>query len=267
MTNEYTPADIVRFLNTLRMPAVAARFEKSYARAIAEELGTLQFLGGLLDEERLGRQQRRIEHLVKAANLDPTDSIENYDFELARTRGVEPALVRDLSRGAYIAPAPRNIVLAGSVGTGKSKLARTLAFEAIRRQYQASVQNTRELVERLHRMRDSHLFPKLYRYFVRLDVLVLDDLAYMTFSPEQVEYLFRLVVDRNKRNAGSLIVTTNTDVQEWWKFFPSQAMGMAFSDRVLGGAIGVKFSGPSIRMARGKDFKQPQPPASEQRIS
>lgn len=258
MTTEYTPADIVRFLNNLRMPSVATRFDQTYPKALAEGLGTLQFLGTLLDEERLDRQQRRIQRLVKAANLDPTDAIENYDFELARTRGVEPAQVRDLSRGAYIGASPRNVVLGGHVGTGKTKLARTLAFEAIRRDYRASVQNTRDLVERLYRMRDSHLFPKLYRYFVHVDVLVLDDLAYLPFAPEQVEYLFRLIVDRTQKRTGPLIVTTNTDVQEWWKFFPSQAMGMAFSDRVLGGAIGLKFIGPSIRNEMGKEIKTPK---------
>jgi len=253
MTPDYTPEDIARLFDHLRLPALSARFPERYHKALADGLGTLQFLGAFLDEERLGRQQRRFQRLLKAANLDPADSIENYDFELARSRGVDPAQIRDLARGVYIGPTPRNLVLAGSVGTGKTRLARLFAFEAVRRDYRAGVHNTRDLVERLHQLKDSHLFPKLYRYYVQVPVLVLDDLAYMPFAPEQVEFLFRLVVDRTEKKTGPLIVTTNTDVHEWWQFFPSKAMGMAFSDRVLGGAIGIKFSGPSIRMNRNKD--------------
>jgi DNA replication protein DnaC len=255
MPTEYTPADIVRCLNDLRLPTLAKRFPDQYQQAVAAGLGILPFLGAFLDPERLGRQQRRFQRLLKAANLDPADSLENYDFELGRSRGLDPTQIRELARGLYLGPTPRNLILAGAVGTGKSRLARMLAFEAVRRDYQASFQNTRDLVERLHRLKDSHLFPKLYRRLVRLDLIVLDDLAYLPFAPEQVEFLFRLVVDRTEKRTGALIVTTNTDVQEWWQFFPSKAMGMAFSDRVLGGAIGLKFSGPSIRMQRSKDAK------------
>jgi DNA replication protein DnaC len=256
MKTEYKPDDIRRFWSEMRLGALADSFPDAYQKALVNQEGILQFLGGFLEGELLGRQQRRFERLIKAANLDPADSIQNYDFDLARAHGVEPAQVRDLAAGSYIGPTPRNIVLAGSVGAGKTKLARTLAFEAVRRGYKAVVENTRDMVENLYRMRDSHLFPKLYRRFVAVDVLVLDDLAYMPFAPEQVEFLFRIVFDRTEKRTGPVIVTTNTDVKEWWQFFPSKAMGMAFSDRILGGAVGIKFSGPSIRAQR------PQPAAS-----
>ena len=73
----------------------------------------------------------------------------------------------------------------------------------------------------------------------------------MPFAPDKVEYLFRLIFDRTEKKTGPIIVTTNTDVKSWWSFFPSKAMGMAFSDRVLGGAIGIRFTGPSIRSNPG----------------
>jgi DNA replication protein DnaC len=98
----------------------------------------------------------------------------------------------------------------------------------------------------------------------------LDDLAYMPYAPERVEYLFSLIVDRHELEIGSTIVTSNTDVTEWWQYFPSKAMGMAFSDRLLEGAQGFKLSGPSIRPTRpprGATSRPPRvdspPPASE----
>ncbi len=246
MDQTYNPEHIARRFAELKLRGVAEAFEERYHAALAEGTGILEFVAGLLDEEAVGRKQRRFERLLKAGNLDPADSIENYDDTLARSRGVDPAQVRDLIGCAFI-DRPKNIVLAGAVGTGKTKLARTLAFEAARRDYKAFFENTRELVETLFQAKDSYVFPKLYRKYVNADLLCLDDLAYMPFAPEKVDFLFRLVFDRTEKKTGPVIVTTNTDVKEWWQFFPSKAMGMTFSDRILGGAIGIKFTGASIR--------------------
>jgi len=247
---------ISRLFAELRLGGISNIFKEYYEEAMAQEEGILAFLGRLLEEELGGRKHRRFEKLVKEGNLDMTDCLENYDFDLARKHGADPARVRDLAGCDYIRR-PVNVVLAGAVGTGKTKLAKTLAFEAARRDFRAIFANTRELVEELYLKRDSYGFAKLYRKYVTASLICLDDLAYMPFAPEKVEYLFRLVFDRIEKKTGPLIVTTNTEVREWWKFFPSKAMGMAFSDRVLGGAIGIKFTGKSIRSTPPKDEDEP----------
>jgi DNA replication protein DnaC len=242
----YSARDLAALFAQLRLQGIADVFEERYQAAVSAGDGILEFLGSLLEEEGLGRRQRRFDRFVKTGHLDASDSVERYDFDLAREHGVDPAVVRDLIGCEYIRQR-KNVILAGAVGTGKTKLARTLAFEAARRDFAAAVVVTRELVEELFQQRNAYGFARIYRAFVKLPLLVLDDLAYMPFAPEKVEYLFRLVYDRIEKKTGSIVITTNTDVKEWWSFFPSKAMGMAFSDRALGGAIGIKFTGKSIR--------------------
>ena len=75
-----------------------------------------------------------------------------------------------------------------------------------------------------------------------------------------MEFLFSLIVDRHELECGSTIVTSNTDVTEWWQYFPSKAMGMAFSDRLLEGAQGLKLSGGSIRPTRPPRGTNGRPP-------
>jgi DNA replication protein DnaC len=87
-----------------------------------------------------------------------------------------------------------------------------------------------------------------------------DDLAYLPYSAEKVEFLFSLVVDRYELERGSTIVTSNTNVTEWWQFFPSKAMGMAFSDRLLDGAQGIQLTGESIRQDRRRRKKPGKKP-------
>jgi len=244
-TQPHTPRQVAHFFERLRLKGLAQGFEEAYQQALQEGASTLEFLGRLLDQELSGRNQRRFERLLKDGKLDGNDCFENYDLDLAAAHGVETQTVRQLIQGDFVGTS--NVILAGAVGTGKTKLARTLAFECIRKGHRTIFNVTRELVEDLYLVRDAYHFPKVYRHYLKADLLVLDDLAYMPFSPDKVEFLFRLVYDRAEKKIGSLLVTTNTDVKEWWTFFPSKAMGMAFSDRVLGGAIGIKFTGNSIR--------------------
>lgn len=241
----HTPQQVAQLFERLRLKAVAQAFPQAHQQALQEGLSSLEFLADLLRRELADRDQRRFLRLVKDGNLDMNDCFENYDLALAREHGVQTQTVRELIQGSFVGH--RNVILAGAVGAGKTKLARTVAFECLRTGRRALFIVTRELVEHLYRLRDAYHFPKLYRRFLKTDLLVLDDLAYMPFDPDNVEFLFRLVYDRAEKKTGSLLVTTNSDVKEWWRFFPSKAMGMAFSDRVLGGAIGIKFTGQSIR--------------------
>jgi len=253
----YSIDTIVARLREMKLAAIAEAFQERYQEAVADGTGILEFLGSLLEHETVRRRHNRFERLVKQGNLDQSDALENYDFDLAREHGVEPSQVRDLATCAYVEKRQTNLVLAGRVGTGKTKLARTLAFEAVKRDYKAAFENTRELVDKLYQLRDSYRFAKVYRYYVHVDALCLDDLAYIPFAPEKVEFLFRLVFDRTEKKTGPITVTTNSDVNEWWKFFPSKAMGMAFSDRILGGAVGIMFTGESIRQRKRRAKPKP----------
>ena len=104
--------------------------------------------------------------------------------------------------------------------------------------------------------RNSFQFGKVYSRVRDADLLLFDDLAYMPYAEEKVEFLFSLVVDRHELGRGSTIVTSNTDVTEWWQYFPSKAMGMAFSDRLLDRAQGIRFAGESIRQSRSRQIPQ-----------
>jgi DNA replication protein DnaC len=234
-----------------------------------EGWGRLELLKELFEREAVQKRTRRYERRLKASGLSEAYAIDRFDFELAQKHGIEPGVVRDLAQCEFVR-ARRNIILAGGVGTGKSHLARTLGIEALKRGFKVLAFNTAELVDTLYAKRSSFHFGKVYGTVRDADLVILDDLAYMPYAPERVEYLFSLIVDRHELEIGSTIVTSNTDVTDWWQYFPSKAMGMAFSDRLLEGAQGLKLSGGSIRPtrpSRGATGRPPRvdspPPASE----
>jgi len=243
-------------LRALRLRHMADDLPELLEEAQREGWGQLELLGELFHRETLRRAQRRFERNLKASGLSEAYALENFDFELAATRGVEPRVVRDLAACEFV-HANRNVILAGSVGTGKTYLARTLGVEALKRGFKVLAYKTADLLESLHAKRSSFQFGKVYSRIRDVDLLLLDDLAYMAYDPDKVELLFSLVVDRHELGRGSTVVTSNTDVTEWWQYFPSRAMGMAFSDRLLDGAQGIRFTGESIRQNRSRRRRKP----------
>lgn len=244
-----TAETVQSLLEACRLRHVAARLPETTQRAHQEDWTYLEVLHDLFQAESTRRRNARFQRNLKASGLSIQYAIENFDFDLAKAHGVKPRLVRELAGCDFIRQ-NRNIILAGPSGTGKSYLARTLGVEALRRGHTVAFRVTSKLVNELYEKRNSFTFGKVFSRYLRVELLLLDDLAYLPFSPEKVEYLFSLVIDRYEAGRGATIVTTNTDVTEWWRFFPSKPMGVAFSDRLLDRAHGIRFSGPSIRPNR-----------------
>jgi len=246
-------------LRGLRLPGMAEDLPAVLEESQKAGWGQIELLWELFRREEVRKGQRRFERNFKASRLSQCYGLEHFDFDLARAHGLESSVVRDLAQCEFVA-ARRNIVLAGGVGTGKTYLARTLGVEALKRGYRVASFNTAELVNDLYLKRNSFQFGKYYAWVRDLDLLHLDDLAYLPYSAEKVEFLFSLVIDRYELECGSTIVTSNTDVTEWWHFFPSKAMGMAFSDRLLDGAQGIQLTGESIRQDRRRVKKPGKKP-------
>jgi len=251
-------ASLLAMLRWLRFFAMADDLSGLLDEAAREEWGRLEFVADLFRREESRKRQRRFERFLKESRLSECYALENFDLRLAADHGVEPSVVRDLAQCEFVR-ARRNLILAGGVGTGKTYLARTLGVEALKRGFRVLSFNTAELLDTLYLKRESFYFGKAYAGVRDAELLILDDLAYMPYAREKVEFLFSLIVDRHELGRGSTIVTSNTDVTEWWQYFPSKAMGMAFSDRLLDGAQGIRFSGESIRQSRSRR-RMPPPP-------
>jgi DNA replication protein DnaC len=236
-------------IRALRLTAMAGDLPVLLETAQREGWGHLDLLFEIFQREEVRKRQRRFERHLKVSGLSEAYALEHFDFDLARQHGLEPGVVRDLAQCEFVR-ARRNVILAGGVGTGKTFLARTLGVEALKRGFKALSFNTADLVDMLYSKRSSFQFGRVYKSVRDVDLLILDDLAYLPYAPEKVEFLFTLIVDRHELASGATIVTSNTDVTEWWQFFPSRAMGMAFSDRLLEGAQGIRLAGESIRPTR-----------------
>jgi DNA replication protein DnaC len=86
----------------------------------------------------------------------------------------------------------------------------------------------------------------------RLQVLLIDELGYLTLKPEQANAFFRLMDERYNRV--STIITTNLDLPDWYELFQKKPLVDALIDRLQHHCITIRIDGPSLRSP------EPQPP-------
>ena len=83
-----------------------------------------------------------------------------------------------------------------------------------------------ELIEAL----DGHRLLKLEKQIANCDLLIIDEMSYLTFNRHQSELLFKVIADRSERK--SIIVSTNLPFSEWLTMFENQTMVAAMIDRL-----------------------------------
>ena len=68
------------------------------------------------------------------------------------------------------------------------------------------------------------------RKFEKYDLVILDELGYVSFDKEGCEILFNLLSNRNDK--GSIIITTNLSFDRWEEIFKDAMLTGAIVDRL-----------------------------------
>ncbi len=87
---------------------------------------------------------------------------------------------------------------------------------------------------------------RLEKTLSSLDLLILDELCYMSFTRQQSELLFHVLSERNER--GSVVITTNLEFSRWTEIFPDTMLTAALIDRLTHRAHILDMNGPSYRL-------------------
>ena len=100
------------------------------------------------------------------------------------------------------------------------------------------------LQDMLAAKRDLEL-PRTLRKLDNSDLLVIDDLGFLTQRAEESEVLFTLIAERYERR--SLGITSNLVFSEWEKVFANPMATAAAIDRIVHHSVILEFDVPSYR--------------------
>jgi DNA replication protein DnaC len=240
------PADPRHLLEELGLPHAAAQLSVWLDRAAQAELSLADFLGEVLDEERVARAQAATERRLRTAGFPFAATIDQFDFRF-RPELKRQVVLRYLD--ATFVEQAGTLTLIGAPGLGKTMLAICVATKQVQLGYSARFLTAQRLVAQLGRAVTSVGRQRVLRPLLSCDVLVLDELGYLPTEPSFGPALYELIAGRYERRP--TILTSNKSLTEWASIVQDASLAAAIVDRLMHHGQVFYLKGPSWRM-RGR---------------
>ena len=111
--------------------------------------------------------------------------------------------------------------------------------------YRGRFYSAQALLDELYASLADRSTARLLKRLSCMQVLLIDELGYLSLKPEQVNAFFRLMDARYNRV--STIITTNLELSDWYELFQKKPLVDALLDRLQHHCITIRIDGPSLR--------------------
>ena len=241
-------------LRHLKLPTMLAEHDQLAREATARNEPYEAYLLRLTEVEVATRTANAIAARIRAAAFPVMKELDTFDF--AATPSVPKQTVLALARGDWIEQR-RNCCLIGGSGTGKTHLASGIGLSLCRRGKKVRFVTAAGLVTELEEAHQQHRLDRTLTALDRLDLLIVDELGYLSFSRSGAELLFQVFADRYERR--SLLITSNLPFGEWGTVFQGERMTAALLDRLTHQCEILELTGESYRFRESMQAKQTRP--------
>ena len=249
------PVDEARLgimLNELRLPTIKTLWPRFAEQSDREGWPAARFLAAIAEHELAERAHRRIERHLAEAHLPPGKTLDSFDFEAVPM--ISKAQIVAMAAGDSWLAKGANVLMFGPPGGGKSHLAAAIGLALIENGWRVHFTRTTDLVQKLQIARRELQLEAAIAKLDKFDLLVLDDLAYVTKDQAETSVLFEFISARYERR--SIMITANQPFGEWNRVFPDPAMTLAAVDRLVHHATIFEMNVESYRRRSALEAKR-----------
>jgi len=223
----------------LRISGIAATLPERTSYARAKKLSYEEFLELILSDEFERREARALNTKINKAGVA---NIASYDWNT--TTQYDRELVKKLFNLSFIEK-KQSVLLFGPTGVGKTVLSRHLAFAALKAGHSVLFTRADKMFDKLKLSTIDGSHDRVLRYYLKYDLLVVDDFAIRPLTREEANDLYELIIERHEIK--SSIFTSARAPEEWQKLFPDPILGNSALDRLAHSSYQILMDGPSIR--------------------
>jgi DNA replication protein DnaC len=238
-------------LKQLKLPTMLAEWEKLAREAADRAEAYDAYLLRLTELELAARSANAMAARIRTAGFPVHKEFDTFDF--TAIPGLARQKVLELARGEWVEQR-MNCCLIGGSGTGKTHVATALGLALCRLGKRVKFVTAAGLVTQLEEAQQQHRLDRALAQLDRLDLLIVDELGYLSFSRAGAELLFQVFADRYERR--SLLITSNLPFGEWGQVFQGERMTAALLDRLTHRCHIFEMNGESYRFRESMKAKK-----------
>ena len=241
--------EMIDMCKELRLPSIRSLLEQEVL--LEQYTSPAEFLYFALKQEMEDRYVRAKANRIRLANFPEKKLLEELDVEaLPQNAAVRLPHLKELK---FIQD-KQNVLLIGSPGTGKTHLAIGLGIEACLAGYKVYFTSVASLVNQLKESRSARTLRSFELKFEKYDLVIIDELGYISFDKEGAELLFTHLSLRAGRAA--TIITSNLTFERWEEVFHDPVLTSALTDRLTHRAHIINMIGGSYRILETKEWME-----------